>query len=201
MKKLIESLICIFFLTTLNVSAQYDKFGGLSNLKGKKTGYFHTEKINGCWWLITPEGNAFFAKGVESIDLGTERNNPAIDREKAKENLTEQIKSWNFNATGSHRLKLPEMPYVLNLGLASSSTKNMWLLGIVPDYFSPEFRDAIEKRAAEVCLGLANDPWLIGYFTDNEIRWVPDIRSKDFVLDAFLKKDTSSPGYKKALSF
>ena len=44
-------------------------------------------------------------------------------------------------------------------------------------------------------------PWLIGYYTDNEIRWVPDIRSKESVLEAFLKKAPESEGYKKAMSF
>ena len=194
-------LVGIFLLINSSILAQYDKYGGWLNLKGNKTGFFHTEKINNCWWLVTPEGNTFFAKGVESIDLGTDRSNPSVEREKARKDLAQQLKSWNFNSTGSHSLNLPDIPYALNLGLASSSTKDMWLLGIVPDYFSPEFRDAVEKRAAEVCPGLANDPWLIGYFTDNEIRWVPDIRSKDFVLDAFLKKDKSSPGFQKAVSF
>jgi len=58
----------------------------------------------------------------------------------------------------------------------------------------------VERRAAELCPGLAEDPWLIGYYTDNEIRWVPDIRSNDSVLEAFLKKDPESPGYKKAVA-
>ena len=46
-----------------------------------------------------------------------------------------------------------------------------------------------------------NDPWLIGYFTDNEIRWVDDIRSKESQLEVFLKKAPDSPGYKRAMEF
>ena len=93
------------------------------------------------------------------------------------------------------------MAYEVTVGFASSSTPNMWLLGIVPDYFSPEFQAAADRRAAEVCAPVANDPWLIGYFTDNEIRWMPDIRSKDSVLEAFLKKPPESAGYQRALAF
>ncbi len=195
------SLLLIFALIPACGRAQYDAYGGWTKLQGKKTGFFHTEVIGGRWWLVTPEGNVFFAKGVESIDLGPDRNNPPPDMEKAAKELAEQLKSWNFNSAGSRRLKLPGMPYALNVGLASSSTRDLWLLGIVPDYFSPEFRDAVERRAAEVCAPLADDPWLIGYFTDNEIRWVPDIRSNDSVLEAFLKKDPDSPGYKRAIAF
>jgi hypothetical protein len=181
--------------------AQYDTYGGWLQIKAHKTGFFHVEQIGGRWWLVTPEGNVFLAKGVESIDLGADRNKPPADPEKAAADLASQLRGWGFNVAGSLRLRLPGMPYTVNLGLASSATPNLWLLGIVPDYFSPEFEQAVEKRAAELCPRLANDPWLIGYFTDNEIRWVPDIRSKDSVLEAFLQRPPESPGYRKAVAF
>jgi len=193
--------IILLILIPAPLWAQYDNYGGWTKLKGKKTGFFHTEQINQRWWLVTPEGNVFFAKGVESIDLGPDRNNPPADRDKYVDDLSKQLKSWNFNTAGNQRIKLPNMAYSVNLGLASSSTPDMWLLGIVPDFFSPSFADAVEKRAAELCPGLANDPWLIGYYTDNEIRWMPDIRSKESVLEVFLKKPTDSPGYQKAVAF
>lgn len=199
--KWLITFFLLFLLTPAYSWAQYDTYGGWSKLQGKKTGFFHIEQINERWWLVTPEGNVFFAKGVESIDLGPDRNNPIADPKKAAMELALQLKSWNFNTAGSQRIRLPGMPFTVNLGLASSSTPNMWLLGIVPDYFSPEFRESVERRAAELCPGLAEDPWLIGYFTDNEIRWVPDIRSKDSVLDAFLQKDPGSPGYRRAVTF
>ena len=41
-----------------------DAFGGLpgsgEKLGLKKTGFFHVEKINECWYLVNPAGNAFF---------------------------------------------------------------------------------------------------------------------------------------------
>ena len=37
-----------------------DRFGGWPDLTGEKTGFFHTQKIDGRWWLVTPDGNAFF---------------------------------------------------------------------------------------------------------------------------------------------
>jgi hypothetical protein len=36
-----------------------DKYGGLTGIKGEATGFFHTEKIDDRYWLVTPEGNAF----------------------------------------------------------------------------------------------------------------------------------------------
>jgi hypothetical protein len=45
-----------------------DKFGGLpgsgETLGLKKTGFFHVEQKQGKWWLVDPEGNAFFHLGV-----------------------------------------------------------------------------------------------------------------------------------------
>ena len=46
-----------------------------------------------------------------------------------------------------------------------------------------------------------SDPWLLGYFTDNELRWGSDWRSKDSLLEAYLKMPPSSPGYARASAF
>jgi hypothetical protein len=45
-------------------STAYDQYGGWKKLRGKKTGYFHTQEIRGRWWLVTPDGYVFFSKGV-----------------------------------------------------------------------------------------------------------------------------------------
>ncbi len=181
----------------LPAQAQRDAYGGWLKLKGHQTGYFHAERIDGRWWLVTPEGNVFFAKGVGGIEYGPDRN---ASPEEAK-NLAGRLKGWNFNAVQARAGLLPRMAYTVILDLAASTQRDLWLLGIVPDYFSPAFREGVERRAAELCPKLANDPWLLGYFTDNEVRWFPDIRSKDTVLETFLKKPPGSPGYRKAMEF
>ena len=60
--------LCIFALIAIPLQAQYDTYGGWLNLKGKKTGFYHTEKIDGRWWLVTPEGTVFLSKGVCEVD-------------------------------------------------------------------------------------------------------------------------------------
>ena len=37
-------------------SDQFDRYGGYRGIKGKKTGFFHVEKIGDRYWFITPEG-------------------------------------------------------------------------------------------------------------------------------------------------
>jgi hypothetical protein len=49
--------ICLFLFTALPVRAQYDAHGGWVELQGKKTGFFHTEQIEGVGWRVTPDGN------------------------------------------------------------------------------------------------------------------------------------------------
>ncbi|HYF37347.1 MAG TPA: beta-galactosidase [Prosthecobacter sp.] len=45
-----------------------DRFGGLpgsgEKLGLKKTGFFHVEQKQGKWWLVDPDGNAFFHLGI-----------------------------------------------------------------------------------------------------------------------------------------
>jgi agarase len=199
--------LCIFVLIAIPLQAQYDTYGGWLKLKGKKTGFFHTEKIDGRWWLVTPEGTVFLSKGVCEVTPSGNWNAPALPpQEWAKwaGRTAEQLKGWHFNTIsldGPRQKKLPAMAYTVILNLAASQKPNVWRDGIVLDYFSPEFREAVERRAAKMCRPLANDPWLFGYYPDSELKWFPDIRGTDTVLQSFLKMPPSSPGYQRALAF
>src|SRR5512139_2077377 len=44
----------------------FDQYGGWRGITSSATGRFRTERISGVWWLITPEGNAFFSAGVDA---------------------------------------------------------------------------------------------------------------------------------------
>ena len=47
-----------------------DQYGGYTKAAAQKaTGFFRTEKINGKWWLVTPEGHVFFSTGMDCINL------------------------------------------------------------------------------------------------------------------------------------
>ena len=43
---------------------ELDTYGGFTDIKGKKTGFFHAEKIDNRWWLVTPEGHGFWGIGM-----------------------------------------------------------------------------------------------------------------------------------------
>jgi hypothetical protein len=63
MRSLIAALI--FGLTVAAAQADdLDPYGGYTDIKGRKTGFFHTQEIGGRWWLVTPEGHGFFGIGL-----------------------------------------------------------------------------------------------------------------------------------------
>lgn len=49
---------------------QYGGWAGGPQLKA--TGFFRTEKVNGKWWLVDPDGRLFFSHGVDCVRVGGE---------------------------------------------------------------------------------------------------------------------------------
>jgi hypothetical protein len=66
------------------------------------------------------------------------------------------------------------VPYTLPLSIvgdyASISTGMDWWGGM-PDPFDPRFAMATERAVAIAARDHRDDPWLIGYFADNELAW------------------------------
>lgn len=48
----------------------YSKFGGYRQKQVKATGFFRTEKIDGRWWLVDPEGYLFLSVGIDCVNYG-----------------------------------------------------------------------------------------------------------------------------------
>ena len=194
----------------------YDRFGGWEKVKGEATGFFHVEEIDGRWWLIDPEGNGFISKGVNHVSF-TADYCPALgyspygrvtkekygDARSWAKAAVERLRSWNFNTIGAW--SSPEtfeqgMPYTVILNMAAKAGAS-WTKGTFPDVFSEEFAEKIDEIAREECAPRADDPYLIGYFTDNELRWGPDWRSPKTLLEDYLSFDPDAPGKRKLVEF
>ena len=190
----------------------------LVGLAAAPSGYFHVEKVDGRWWLIAPDGQRTISKGVTTVQFaqdniqGTKRSpygetNRAKygTREKWRETAARRLIGWGFNTLGAWSDdKLAEievggkrLAYAPNVDLGASFVWNRgdaWLHGHFPDVFDPEFEKAARKRAADHCSAHKNDPALLGWFSDNELRWGADWRSKDELLTTFLAFSTNAPG-------
>jgi hypothetical protein len=50
-------------------SPRRDRFGGLFGAAAfRATGFFRTARRRGRWWLVTPDGNAFFSIGIDAVE-------------------------------------------------------------------------------------------------------------------------------------
>lgn len=53
--------------------ADWDRWGGWKNgPRLKATGFFRTEKVDGKWWLVTPDGTLFWSYGPTGVSAGGE---------------------------------------------------------------------------------------------------------------------------------
>nr|WP_148206144.1 beta-agarase [Thermococcus sibiricus] len=191
----------------------YSKFGGWKELRVESSGYFRVEVINGKYWLVDPEGYVFVSKGVNAINyLGD--HSPALGYSPYYLNVlrkygsiegwinttTRRFVEWGFNTVGAW--SSPELyvmlPYTLLLDIGASYGFN-WESGAMPDIFEKDFEEYVKKAVSFKVAPLKDDPLIIGYFTDNELRWGPDWRSGNHLLDDFIKLPPDAPGKRVAV--
>ena len=193
-------VLLFWVLLLLNTSFSFaedgfDRYGGWEKLKGEANGFFHSENINGQWWLVTPEGNVFLSIGVNIVrfegdyapKLGFSPYQKNVSRKYRSEDewqreTLRRLGTWGFNTIGSwsSRFKIPELnkPYVIQLNLGSTGSTD-WRKRSFPDVFNPEFEKKMYAGMASKCNGtFVSDPYLIGYLLDNEIFWGIDIINK-----------------------
>lgn len=74
-----------------------DQFGGWNDgPQLEATGNFRTEKINGKWWLVDPEGKIFWSHGMDMSVTMIEQGTPISEREHYFSQLPDQEKYKEF---------------------------------------------------------------------------------------------------------
>lgn len=187
---------------TLN--GELDPYGGWAALQWEATGFFRVAEVDGRWWLVTPDGHPFFSTGINGVgsvgsSVGSTTERPYLDNITAlygdldvwSARTLERLHTWGFNTLGawSEPQFFPGMPYTTIVHMSGSD----WLTGNVVDYWSPEF-EAHAAAEADRLVPMADDPWLIGYFVDNEIRWGPDHRGLQTLFEDYLAFPAEAPG-------
>jgi hypothetical protein len=197
-------------------AADRDRYGGWARLRFEATGFFRVVERAGVWWLVTPEGNAFLSKGVNHVNFRAD-NAPQLgyspyeravqakygSQEAWAKAVVERLRGWGFNTLGAWSSPSTfdqNMPYTINLGLATRAGAD-WLKGAVGDFFSAEFETRMQDACRQLCGPHAKDPWLLGYFTDNELRWGADWRGKQSLLEEYLRFPEGAAGRSAALAF
>ncbi len=101
-----------------------------------------------------------------------------FDAKRWQTHTLDRLQAWGFNTLGNwsdSALDLNErVPYTLPLSIvgdySSISTGSDWWGGM-PDPFDPRFAMATERAVAIAARDHRDDPWLVGYFADNELAW------------------------------
>lgn len=197
-------------------SGPYNHFGGWSQLSAEPRMFFYTKLIDQTWWLIDPGGKAFVSKGVNHVSftadfcpaLGLSPYALATQKKYGTEEAwaraaAANLRQWNFNTIGSwsgESTRRQKIPYTYILDIGSSAGGN-WEKGQFPDVYSKKFRQIAAHEAMIQCQSRKEDPYLIGYFSDNELRWGADWRSLDSLLISFLRLAPGEEGRQAALDF
>lgn len=101
-----------------------------------------------------------------------------FDEQRWASHTLDRLQAWGFNTIGNWSAPVlgnaDRVPYTLPLSIvgdyASISTGTDWWGGM-PDPFDPRFAMATERAVAIAARDHRDDPWLIGYYADNELAW------------------------------
>lgn len=178
--------------------------------------YFRVEKRSGVWWFIDPSGKPMISAGVDQISYrpdiirGTKTDPYLQNVSKIYRNenawgaaALERLHRWGFNTIGAWSdadLWSHGTPYTVILNIAAHAGAN-WQEGVPVDVYDPKFQKTAAEIARRECAPRADDPNLVGYFSDNELRWGPDWRGKQNMLAMYLALPSSAPGHQHALEF
>jgi len=168
------------------------------------TGFFELGKVGARWLLITPDGEPFYSVGVNHVTANNNTDKEtgicpyceAVDsiyesRDAWAEATSERLTSWGFNTIGAwsdEQRFASLMPYTEILGIGQGQS----------DWFAPEFEARAQTIAEERVVPLKDDPNLVGWFLDNELKWGKDWRNSNTMLDEYLLLEEGSPGRQMA---
>ena len=201
---------------TLQADSDLSSYGGQKNHKEKATGFFHTAKVNGRWWLVDPEGCLFLNKGMSSVTIiPTPGAQAALDQkfgnpDKWAGDTTEMLRDYGFNSFGawSDTAKLRAVAHpaaytrIWNFMSAygerrGGTYQQSGHIGYPEDcifVFDPEFEKFCDEYAHQLA-AQKDDPWLLGHFSDNEMPL------RRHVLKNYLTLPETDPGHQAALKW
>jgi hypothetical protein len=192
-----------------------DKYGARMDKKQTATGFFRTQKINGRWYVINPNGYPMINIGLNNVATAASDSSAQLmkqfygDKEAWAVKTKELMAGLGFNAFGAWSdnesfLKLKNQQsqpfsytiikgFMSEYGRKRGGTYQASGHTGYPDntifVFDPEFETFCDGYAKQLA-ATKNDKNLLGYFSDNEMPF------QRLSLDNYLhKKDTTDPGH------
>ncbi len=168
-----------------------------TSVVSKATGFFRVEQDkSGGWRFVTPGGHGFFlagnngpsqmagdycpARGYSLFTRTLEAKYGKNRRQWAKDSA-KRLLSWNFNTVSTWDRPVDGLigtglahARVVQLGDSFSTVGTNGETRLVlrfPNVFHPDFAAHCRRKATEICGRERDNPWIIGWYTDNEIVW------------------------------
>jgi hypothetical protein len=196
--------------------ADLNAYGGQLRVRSQATGFFHTTKRDDRWWLVDPNGSLCVYKGIASVTPLHAQNAVAAFQSKfgSKTNwaveTTALLRKNGFISVGawsdSDALRSVPQPlaYTRILNFMSSYGRTRGGIYSQPGHtgypkdcifvFDPAFESFCDEHAQTLAEN-KNDPWLIGYFSDNELPF------SSASLSNYLALPEKDPGHAAALTW
>lgn len=190
-----------------------DAWGGDMRVSLDATGFFRTDVLCDRWWFITPDGHPTWSLGINTLGpyssegQETGRNYYAetvaavygSDEAWAEANIP-RVRGWGFNTAGSwsaDTLLMGGMAVTPILYVSGGD----WLTGDVADWWDPAWEADVAAIVAAQVAPYVGNPGVLGWFLDNEMRWGPDWRGAETLLQLYLGLDASAPGKAAAVDY
>jgi hypothetical protein len=179
-------------------------------------GYFRVDNRGGTWWFVNPSGELVISTGVDTMRFDGDpilhtKESPyrdAVSKLYPDRNTwalasLARIRMWGFNTVGAWSdadLWDKGVAYTVILDIAGHSGAD-WEHGKPVDVYDSQFEQTALGIAQRECEPRSSDHWLVGYFSDNELRWGPDWRGRETMLQMYLSLPENAPGRQHALDF
>jgi hypothetical protein len=189
---------------------EYDTYGGWKGLQGTQTGFFHPQQINGKWWFITPEGNAYWLVGISCVtyewsnmhdyNAAIVAKYPSDTRNRFKQSAHDRMKGWYDNCiewyagTWIGASVTQKLPYTIAFD-CRNQLPHLNTLSSFPNVFHPQWKTNVESHIATTvaAFGSANDTYCIGYLTADEPPFYGSRIRYLSVVDDVLAQPSSDP--------
>lgn len=213
-------------LSLASYREKVNRYGSRTDVQPRQaTGRFRTEKINGRWWIIDPDGYLHLYRGVATFKPGpTDANRKALAQKFGTEKLwvsmaASDLRNLGFIGAGAfsspytHILEYNDIygevtpiVYAPSFGFLASTRQMASLtypdgtsttaIGLV---FYPGFADLVKRYAAQALQSYKGDRNLLGIYSDNEIVF-SSVSTR--ILRAFLAlEDQTNPAAQAAVAF
>ena len=194
------TLLVAAFCVALAANSDGSGSSAPAPLAFEATGFFRVENDSTRWWLVDPQGRPFYSVGVNHMDSDgyIERGSGRCpycesiegkygDVQEWRNATVDRMVAWGFNTVGAWSDRDGFDDRV-------AQTPVLDMSGGVSDFFSGELEQRARSQVESNVVPYRDAPWIIGWFTDNEMDWGKDWRSSTTRLEDYLQLPEGAPG-------